>query len=1258
MELARMQKMLVYKLSWQLNMAAVAPRTFPNAHLSIVNNNLLPEIMSNLDRLSALIVSGGYRLSYHKVMLNIVEERKHHWRGYMFPLLDRISMEINGVEDQGKDSSAIDAEHAQSGHHTNGSQELDVSHGTEHQMHPPGWSSQRGSALDEYNQHIHHHLAQVDELIRIMQELSQADKKWFDLKRILFIVAILVVLAFFTYWVRKSLVAPLVAVSRAVSEVAKRNYAVNLSLESKDELGEVAVNFNRMVGTINRTIVENQELLIDASRKKEELTLLNRVSKGISSILFFDELIEYLLVEIKKISFFCFEKRACLFLADKDGKEMRPAVDYNYFESEGPQFCNDYGWEQLCLEAISQRSVIISERPIVISTSGPDSSSSYELGYVSLPLFAKDKLLGVLCLFYQPSLNAIPLHIMGLLSAFAELVAIAVGNILTFQHMKNVASFPEKTPNPIVEFDHKLEVVYINPAAHKICTDMAIEPRQLLPERLCLDEVGEDSGTRAMTSWEHRVEDRVFDEYIHLLGSESVRLYAFDVTGRREMENALRESEERFRAIVESSSDWIWEVDTGGNYTYTSPRVESLLGYTAVEVIGSGLFDFMASDELQRAKAIFQSYVSVQASFFLFETAFTAKDGATVVLETSGVPIYCKGQFVGYRGVSRDITGRKRAMEELRSSESRFRTLFDGAPIGIIIVDHKGTVVEANRFALQLLGYENKDELYDRSITVLYGDDYEFAQLLEFPHGASVGSGKELHFYRKDGSVRWGRLTAVKHLDNTGNELVITTLEDVTDQKEGVDAMQEYSHQLLALNEASHLLIQERQPANVHHEICRIAREIFGMNMVWLGLIDEDEFKVKIVAASGDNHRYLEEIDIYLDDRPESKGPVGRAIKSRKPMLVNDTEKDSNFKIWRSAALARGYRSVLAIPFFKVGGVVYGCLNFYHSQVSYFTEQRVRMLQAFVNQAHTAIENVLLLENLEAKVRARTVELEQANVALSVTKEMTEMASKAKSVFLANMSHELRTPLNSVIGFSDLMLNGLAGKMSESQEEYLGDIRESGVYLLKLINEILDLSKIEAGKMELEFNEMDIEDVLELSVMLIKQKAMKHGLQLDIQIDSELPSIFADEKKIKQVVVNFLSNAAKFTPDNGKIILRAEKVSGKAERIVKSLSMIDQQKNVSVASYMEVSVTDTGCGIQHEEIDKLFQPFTQVGVSLSEKPEGTGLGLALCRKIIEMHHGVIWVESEFGQGSSFGFALPYRENPLKNNENVGGSKIF
>jgi signal transduction histidine kinase/CheY-like chemotaxis protein len=251
------------------------------------------------------------------------------------------------------------------------------------------------------------------------------------------------------------------------------------------------------------------------------------------------------------------------------------------------------------------------------------------------------------------------------------------------------------------------------------------------------------------------------------------------------------------------------------------------------------------------------------------------------------------------------------------------------------------------------------------------------------------------------------------------------------------------------------------------------------------------------------------------------------------------------------------------------------------------------------------------------------VNLNRMNEELGRLYHQLEAANRHKSEFLASMSHELRTPLNAIIGFSEVLLERLFGDLNAKQEEYLRDILDSGRHLLSLINDILDLSKVEAGRMELELGSFSLTEVLDNGLTMVRERASRHGIALRLEVDPTIDVIEADERKIKQVVFNLLSNAVKFTPDGGRVEIQAGFVGGE----------------------VQITVWDTGIGIAAEDQERIFEEFQQVGGMYAEKREGTGLGLALTKKFVELHGGRIWVESVVGQGSRFTFTLPVRLAP-------------
>jgi signal transduction histidine kinase len=335
------------------------------------------------------------------------------------------------------------------------------------------------------------------------------------------------------------------------------------------------------------------------------------------------------------------------------------------------------------------------------------------------------------------------------------------------------------------------------------------------------------------------------------------------------------------------------------------------------------------------------------------------------------------------------------------------------------------------------------------------------------------------------------------------------------------------------------------------------------------------------------------------------EGAVGRAATSRAPVQVPDISDAQEYTPRFRPVLARlGYRSILAVPLLREERIV-GGLVVWRQVPGSFSAEVVNLLQTFATQSVLAIQNARLFREIEDKSR------------------QIEAANRHKSEFLANMSHELRTPLNAIIGFSEVLGERMFGELNEKQAEYTEDILSSGRHLLSLINEILDLSKVEAGRMELEVATFDLPLAIDNARTFVRERATKHGINLDVTIDERLGDFVGDERKIKQILLNLLSNAVKFTPEGGRIGIKARHVDGS----------------------VEISVSDTGIGISPEDQAKIFEEFRQVGGDYAHKREGTGLGLTLAKKFVELHGGKIWVESEVGKGSTFSFTLPERSLP-------------
>jgi len=384
------------------------------------------------------------------------------------------------------------------------------------------------------------------------------------------------------------------------------------------------------------------------------------------------------------------------------------------------------------------------------------------------------------------------------------------------------------------------------------------------------------------------------------------------------------------------------------------------------------------------------------------------------------------------------------------------------------------------------------------------------------------------------------------------------------------------------------------------------AARLAGAAIGWLSRVDGERFKTIAYTASFPENVKAELIreraaaHVAGEWRPfgRESGVMGTVLAHRAVVHIADAKADPVLGKSRVVRLT-GVRTVLGVPMLREGDAI-GAMVLGRYDMRPFSDREVELVQTFADQAAIAIENVRLFNEIQQK------------------SQQLEVASRHKSEFLANMSHELRTPLNAIIGFSEVLLERMFGEINPKQEEYLGDVLSSGRHLLTLINDILDLSKIEAGRMELERGTFSMRAALENGVTMVRERASRHEIRLALDVSAELESVAGDERKVKQVIYNLLSNAVKFTPDGGRVDVTAAREDG----------------------HVRVVIRDTGIGIAPDDQERIFEEFSQVGRDPERSREGTGLGLTLSKRFVELHGGRITVESAPGKGSTFTFTLP------------------
>lgn len=549
---------------------------------------------------------------------------------------------------------------------------------------------------------------------------------------------------------------------------------------------------------------------------------------------------------------------------------------------------------------------------------------------------------------------------------------------------------------------------------------------------------------------------------------------------------------------------------------------------------------------------------------------------------------------------------RNRLFTQIAQSDSNFRALFSAMEDVVLVINNEGRYVQIAPTSPGLL-IGSPESMLGKTFHELM--PAETADLFLSKVQEALSSKEKVQFEYElsiNNALHWFFATLTK-LDELN---VFWVARDITERKHTEEAIRRRNEYLAASAEIGKLVTSTLDLNTIFARTVNLINERFGFYHAAIFVVEETGFNAVLKEGTGaaGSEMKKKQHSLPLDD----KSVVGKVAADGVPVIVNDT---LNNPIHKVNPLLPETRAEAAIPL-RVGQRVIGAIDIQSKTPDAFTEDEIAVLQTLADQIAVAIDN------------ARSFELSQQAVM-----EMREI-DRLKSQFLANMSHELRTPLNSIIGFSRVILKGIDGPVTELMQQDLTAIYNSGQHLLGLINDILDLAKIEAGKMELAFDEVNIGDLANsvLSTMsgLIKDKP----IQMKKNIEPNLPTVRADAIRVRQVMINLLSNAAKFT-DEGEITVD-----------------VHLQRSISGRNEIKISVTDTGPGIKEEDQAKLFLPFSQVDASPTRKTGGTGLGLSICQQLINMHGGRIGVESDYGKGSTFYFTLPlFRKESELANEN-------
>ena len=643
---------------------------------------------------------------------------------------------------------------------------------------------------------------------------------------------------------------------------------------------------------------------------------------------------------------------------------------------------------------------------------------------------------------------------------------------------------------------------------------------------------------------------------------------------------------------------------------------ERMLGYSAADVVNrttpAALTD--AQEVVARAKALSEEFCTPIAPGFealvfkasrtiedIYELTYLRKDGSRLPAVVSVTALRdAQEAIIGYLLIGTDNTARKRAEAALLEAGALQSAIFNSANFSSIATDASGVIQIFNVGAERMLGYAAADvvnqitpaEISDpneviaraKALSVELGETINPGfEALVFKASRGIEDIYELTYIRKDGS-RFPAVVSVTALRDEDERIIGYLLigTDNTARKQVEDERMRLDQRLRDQHFYTRSLIESNIDALMTTDPRGIITDVNKQTEALTGCTRDE-----LIGAPFKN---------YFTDADHAQAGINRVLAEGKV---------TNYEL-----TARTRDGVLT-------QVSYNATTFH---------DRDRRLQG----VFAAARDVTELKRYEATLRQKNVELEDA--------------SRMKSEFLANMSHELRTPLNAIIGFSEVLRDGLVGPMSDRQRNFTGDILRSGQHLLSLINDILDLSKVEAGKMLLDLEPVEVSSLFMNSLTIVREKAATRHVNLTLEAEEGLGSISVDGRKVKQIVYNLLSNAVKFTADGGRVTLRAARVSRDAVGSLGDWSgrTFPLGDDAGFPEFLEISVTDTGIGIAEDDLGHLFKPFSQIDSGLARKFEGTGLGLAMVKLLADLHGGTVAVASAVGEGSRFTVWLPLR----------------
>ena len=571
-----------------------------------------------------------------------------------------------------------------------------------------------------------------------------------------------------------------------------------------------------------------------------------------------------------------------------------------------------------------------------------------------------------------------------------------------------------------------------------------------------------------------------------------------------------------------------------------------------------------------------------------------------------------------YQDVSLHLKELENQIAERKQAQEQFHLVVESAPNAIMLVSSNGRLRLVNAQVENYFGYD-RTELIGMDIQELIPHRFRKQHLVQLtaflatPHSRQMGTGRDLYALRKDGTEFPAEI-GLTPLDSSEEALVMVTIVDITARKQAEEKLKRHINYLTGLREVDQAIASSFDIRLSLSILTTRTMPLLKVDAAAILLLDPVMNTLEYAAVYGFRRNLLHTGSFRL-----AESYAGRVVMERRMLQLPNLSNELYDGFHKGFLKDENFVTYYGMPLIVKGKVV-GVMEVFHRTPMNRDQEWFDFFHSLAGQAAIAIDNARLWEQVQRHARDLELRVAERTAALNHTNAELEHANRAKDEFLANMSHELRTPLNSILGMSESLLEQRRDLLTSYQERSLQIIESSGRHLLELINDILDLSKIEAGKFDYYPQLVELDALCRSSLTFVKSQAARKAISLTYTNETSVPNIAADPRRLKQILVNLLSNAVKFTPENGCVTLQVH---------------VDEEQD-----FVEFAVTDNGIGIAPQDLKRLFQPFVQVDSKLNRQFEGTGLGLSLVQKLTDLHGGSVHVESQAGTGSRFTVRIP------------------